>query len=124
MEIEFVEFYPIERKKPGSKLIGTIHVYLCEEKIDIRGIKVFRCGRNCFVDVPYAVAWDKEEQKKVKYPYISFMDNDKQKDFIASLRKVASNELKKLFKKKGARKPHTKQPQKLGTTKKTNLPHS
>lgn len=109
MEIEFVEFYPIHKKKPGSKLIGTIHVYVCDKNLDLKGIKIFKCGKSFFVKVPGTKGKDIDTKKDVHYPYASFC-GEEQEDFIASLRKVASNELKKLFKKKDVKKPHTKQP--------------
>lgn len=99
MEIEVVDFYPKQKLK-NKKFVGTMHVYLCEKKIDIRGIKVFKAGKSFFVDVPHQYGYDDDEKKDVKYPLISFLENDEQEDFITSLRKEAKKYLHKKLKKK------------------------
>lgn len=87
MKFEFVEFYPIPIVDKKQKLIGTVHVYLVEKKMDIRGIKVFKLkGKNFRIQLPYMRGWDSEEKKEVQFPVVSFSDEVENQEFWTFIR--------------------------------------
>lgn len=80
MEIEIVEFYPDLDKKPLFKnLIGSMHVYIIEDKIDLRGVRVFLNRNGLYFKMPCLVGLDEETKKKVLYPLFSYQDREKDK---------------------------------------------
>lgn len=87
MEIECVGFYPEEKKlKKGNKTLGTLHIYVPDMDMDIRGIKVIQQRNNkYFFEIPYMIKFDTEEKKPVKFPIISFCSRKTQETFIESL---------------------------------------
>lgn len=86
MKIEIQDFYPHQHVKKGNKCIGTMHIYLPDESIDIRGIAVKRIRRDKFhFSIPFKKGWDFEENKDVHYPCFSFTDLNKNKDLIKTL---------------------------------------
>ena len=40
MNVEIVEFYPLECKEENGIVAGTLHVYLIDLDVDLRGIYV------------------------------------------------------------------------------------
>lgn len=89
MNIEIVEFYPIKDKK----FIGTLHIYIIDYNLDVRGIKVFRMKKNYFFQMPGMTTID-ENGKKVFYPYISFIDENTKKSLIDQIIKKGSKYVK------------------------------
>ena len=87
MEIEIVEFYPIKQEKWLTT--GTLHVYIIDLGIDIRGIyvkKEIKKGKiSWFFQEPFRFFQD--DDKKIKVPFFSFMDKKKQREFISQIRK-------------------------------------
>lgn len=83
MKIEIVDFYL--KKKTGPKIMGTMHIYLIDYKMDIRGIHVYGSEKKYFYFLPSKSAIDPETKNKIWYPLISFSDqklvNDL-KDFL------------------------------------------
>lgn len=88
MKIELVEFYPYNPKfaiKHHKNTLGTIHIYLIEEEMDIRGILVCKAGKGIFFNLPHYTAIDEETGKPVRYPHIRFTNDSKHKalmDFL------------------------------------------
>lgn len=78
MKIEFVEFYPNRKPKKDSQTLGTVHVYLVKEQIDIRGIRVIKKGNRFMFHLPHTVTID-EDGKRVRYPNVNFVDEKKHK---------------------------------------------
>jgi hypothetical protein len=88
MRIEIIAFYPLNKK--NKKKVGTIHAYLPDVDIDVRGIGVFTGAKgNFFIQPPSMVGDD-----KIKYPCISFVNMKTQEDFIITLRKKCNFFLK------------------------------
>lgn len=87
MNIEIVEFYPLENKQNKYKLIGTLHIYLVDYEIDIRGIfaAVAKNGA-VFFNMPGGYGIDQETGKKVRYPYLGFTDSEKSKALMKEVR--------------------------------------
>ncbi len=79
MEIEIVEAYPMEKENTFS-----MHVYLPGEDLDIRGVHVI-FKKKWFFMVPNKTNWDEEAGKNISFPCFSFVNSEKQKDFLKSL---------------------------------------
>lgn len=85
---EIVGFYPA---KPGKNktFLGTIHAYLIDADIDLRGINVFRKGKNYFYKFPEKFQLDPQTNRVERFPVMSFNNPDKQRQMIEFLRKSA-----------------------------------
>lgn len=86
-DMEVVEFYEENTKKKDK--IGTLHVYLPNIELDIRGIDVLKRGKMMFFNLPHRNAWDSEAEMRVGYPIISFCNPEKSKQFKVTLRQKA-----------------------------------
>ena len=79
MKFQLVEFYPIEtpksKKKSKRVVIGTVHLYLIDIQLDIRGIKVSQDGKKIFFHFPHLCAIDSDTKELVRYPVFRFADN-------------------------------------------------
>jgi hypothetical protein len=75
MKFELVDFYPITDKNRGrakKNVLGTVHVYVIDYELDIRGIKVVKCGNNLHFLMPHSFGIDLETGENVKYPIFRF----------------------------------------------------
>lgn len=77
MKIEIVEAYATQEKNKYS-----MHVYLPDEDLDIRGIHVI-FGKKWLFYLPSRINID--EGVTVRFPLISFCNPEKSKDFLNSL---------------------------------------
>jgi hypothetical protein len=94
MSFEIVEAYTI--KNDSGVITGwSLHVYLIEEQIDLRGcfLKKERAGR-LFLLMPYRQVMDEETKKMVKFPVISYTQMERQKNFIKELKEKAVEYIK------------------------------
>lgn len=82
MNVEIVEFYPFP-KKEKSLFIGTIHVYMTDKKIDIRGISVIKKKKKFWFQMPMLRAID--EGKVVFFPVLEFLEANEKKEFFKIL---------------------------------------
>lgn len=85
MKVEIVDFYKdfeVSNEQKGI-LCGTMHAFLIDLSIDLRGITVFK-KRDYW---RFAVAYRKgiDEGKDVWYPTFSFCNPSKQKDLMDSI---------------------------------------
>ena len=78
MKIEIVGFY--KNLDPKFKIIGTLHVYLVDLDLDIRGIAVHKAGKLWFYKIPGRNCIDSETKEKVWFPYISFSNKETNED--------------------------------------------
>jgi hypothetical protein len=85
MEVEIVEFYPDPQVKKGL-LTGTLHAYICDLGIDIRGIIVKKRKENWYFGMPSRSAIDPETNGIVRYPVFSFSDKAKTDALIEEIR--------------------------------------
>lgn len=128
MNIEIIEFYPSSDKK--RKEIGSLHIYLPDLKLDIRGISVFKNAKHWFFQIPYRFGEEfTEEGRQVQYPIVCFNSPDMEKDFRATViekgrafveewlkhnplppKLVIPRPPKKEFKKPYQQKPYAKKP--------------
>ena len=96
MIFEFVEFYETtEEKKKNSRnrCIGTVHIYIADFEMDIRGIRVIKNGNCIFFACPHFFDIDKETGEKVRYPLIGFTNEKKQKELLDFLHTVVKKRI-------------------------------
>ena len=75
MNIEVVEFYETLREDHKQILKGTLHVYLIDCQIDLRGIHVSKQKGFWFFRIPHQ--WTLNEVgEKLFYPVMSFIDKE------------------------------------------------
>ena len=86
MKIEVVEFYPFYRMDDLERIAGTLHVYLIDLEMDIRGILFKKHKDRWFFHMPHSKAIDPETNKCEKFPIITFTDNEKNRALMKSIR--------------------------------------
>lgn len=86
MEIEIVEFYEFKRDEKKQRLEGTLHVYLINEKIDLRGIYLVRHKNKVYIQMIYKKAIDLDTKEEVSYPIFSYADPKKNKELLEAIR--------------------------------------
>lgn len=86
MNIEIVGFYALERNDKKQKLTGTMHVYLIDYGIDLRGVYVDKMKERWFFMIPNRTGIDEETKQKVTYPVFTFTDNSKHKEMMKTIR--------------------------------------
>ena len=84
MNIEFVEFYQLERNDQRQALKGTLHVYLCDLDIDLRGVFVLRNKDFGRFSLPFKKALD-ENGDLISYPVFNFVSIEKQRALIEAI---------------------------------------
>ena len=102
MKFEIVDFYPVEGKK---KFIGTMHIYVIDYELDIRGITVLKNGKYYLFLMPGKKVPDSEDPTKlVFYPMIDFTNRDKKKEVIDFLQKEGVKYVKEFYKEQAKQK--------------------
>ena len=94
MEVEVIEFYPAEIDKQKSILKGTLHVYLPEIHVDMRGIHVSKKKNYWWFSMPRKYSIDETTKERVHYPTFAFTDFDKNNLLIESIREAAITYIK------------------------------
>lgn len=82
MDVEIIEVYPdtIERAKGFCK--GTLHMYIADLDLDIRGAFFFYKAGNCFVRMPGKKGYDQDTDSWVRYPCVGFTNREKTKKLL------------------------------------------
>lgn len=92
MNIEVVDFYQQSNSgtahRPHTNFIGTLHIYICDLDIDLRGLPVFKKGKRIFIQMPTKMGIDPDTKEQVKYPTFNFANHNKQKEFVSAIVKV------------------------------------
>lgn len=86
MEIEVIEFYPMERDEEREILTGTLRVKLPDIGIHILGIYVSKRKESWIFSLPGRSGVHHKTGEKCRYPYVVFDEREKQNALIASLR--------------------------------------
>lgn len=88
MNIEIVECYPIKLKKKAD-FAGSLHVYLIDYGIDLRGAIIIKNKNHWIIKMPYKTGIDQETGEYVSYPIFSFTDREKGKSLLNEIKKKA-----------------------------------
>lgn len=104
MNLEVVEFYPSEVNGKSQTYRGTMHVYLIDLGIDIRGINVKGNKNRVYINLPWKNARDKDTNELVRFPVFDYTDKEKSKLFKKSLFEACQKYVKEEFVAKGLAK--------------------
>lgn len=85
MKIEIQEFYPFTKEGYEGCFLGTLHVYLIDLNMDIRGIEVLVVKNKYKFYLPKK--YEMKKGYKIWYPVINFLDNNKNKELKKELNK-------------------------------------
>ena len=106
-KFEIVEFYPVvkrENYKGNENFLGTLHIFLSDFGMDIKGINVILSRKGLLYFMPGRQAFDEKKQKNVFYPYVNFSNKDFSKELLNFLKKEGTayiwNKNKKLIQEK------------------------
>ena len=95
MKFELVGFYPVTEKnfsKADRNLVGTVHLYCVDCKLDIRGIRVTNNGNTIFFNLPHVYGYDGDTGEKIRYPVIRFTDDEIQKEIFTFLKETCKTQ--------------------------------
>ncbi len=88
MNIEIVDFYVMERDDSKKKLNGSMHVYIVDLDIDLRGLFVTRKNKQIFIYLPTKSGIDTETKEIVYFPIFSFGDMKKTQQLVKDILEV------------------------------------
>jgi hypothetical protein len=95
MQIEIVEYYPA--KSSGAELKGSLHVFLPELGIDVRGILCRKTKNGIRIVLPSKFTADINDES-VRFPAVVFRDSSKHIEFIKEIIKQAEIYIDKMLK--------------------------
>ena len=96
MKYEFVEFYPKSPDVKNERFLGTVHLYIIDMNIDLRGILAVKMITPKNRDLHYlgyrfpGNTTIDEEGKRVFYPIINFVNPKDKKEWIDWMKKEVS----------------------------------
>ena len=96
MKFELVGHYPLTDKNRGSlkeNQLGTVHIYIVDYKIDIRGIRVHKAGKGIFFNFPHITSKDPDTGEGVKYPVFRLSDEKEHKELMDFLHQKVKPEV-------------------------------
>lgn len=85
MNVEIVEFYPLQNGK--GIISGTLRIKLCDLGIHILGIYVTKKGDHWFFNLPGRNGIYHETGKTIRYPFVVFENSERHALFMNELRK-------------------------------------
>lgn len=91
MKYELVEFYPITEKNRGKlkeDVLGSVHIFCIDCKLDIRGIKIRKWQKGLVFQMPHIHGMDQETGEKVTYPVVRWMEKADQDEMMHFLHKI------------------------------------
>lgn len=95
MNIEIIEFFPIECDEEKKNLSGTLRVKLVDLGLHILGIYVTKRKNSWFFNLPGKLTNDHKTGKSTRYPYVCFEDCETQKQLIDAIREKGRAFIKK-----------------------------
>lgn len=98
MKFEMVEYYPVIGLKKRKNFLGTVHIYVIDCQLDIRGIMVSRQGKGLYFNLPHFKAIDEETGLEVSYPLIRWENSATQKEMMNFLHEKVKPEILKRIK--------------------------
>lgn len=84
MKIEVVEFYHDETLTKQKLKHGTMHIYIIDLQIDIRGIRWFKTKKKWIMRMPHLIGI--EDGKRVFYPVVTFTDTEKMNELLTEIK--------------------------------------
>ena len=87
MNIEIVEFYPIDRNIDRDILTGTLRVKLVDAGIHILGIYVSKIKNRWYFGLPGKKSIHHKTGELIRFTYLVFEDKDQQHALIEAIRK-------------------------------------
>lgn len=91
MKYEFVDFYPYhEGDKVPKNGLGTCHVYMVDQKLDLRGILVKKNKKGFLFLLPHLKQIDPDTGKSATYPVFRFNTQEQHRELIDFLFKECS----------------------------------
>lgn len=97
MKIEVVEFYPLLKMAKHGK-IGTLHVFVADYNLDIRGINVFFRKNRLYFFTPSITFLDPKSKSLVSYPIVNLAIKDSKKTFIREMRNAGNKYVRANYK--------------------------
>ena len=83
MKIEIVEAYPIVLAGQNKKKTAfSLHVYIIDFDIDLRGIYAIKYKDSYIIKMPYRNSVDSETKERVSYPVFKFMNQETMNKFL------------------------------------------
>ncbi len=89
MNVEIIEFYPLEGNESTGFISGTLKIRLSEQGIVIMGIFVSRSKGRYFFSMPGRMGIHHKTGEKIRYPAFVFEDREKQKELMEAIREKA-----------------------------------
>ncbi len=89
MEIEIVDAYLIQTEKKEKDKGWSLHVYFPDWEMDIRGITLQKEKKGWMLRMPFKKNFDSEEGKAISFPVISFLEKEKTRGFVQSIKEKA-----------------------------------
>ena len=97
MNIEILEFYPLEYREKNSALTGTLRIKLPDIGIHILGVFVSKRKDSWYFMLPSRNALCHKTGEQVRYPLIVFEDRDRQKELMSAIREKGRIFLEKIL---------------------------
>lgn len=91
MNVEILEFYPIERDEDKGFLSGTLRIRLSTLGIDILGIYALKNKNGWYFRLPNGKSIHQETGAPCWYPFLSFYDKEKQKQLMQEIKEKGTN---------------------------------
>ena len=85
MKIDIIEFYPQVFDATKQILTGSLHIYIAEYDVDLRGLFVTRKGNSWHFSMPSRQTVD-ATGAPVRYPCFTFRSKERQKELMDAVR--------------------------------------
>jgi|GEM_PF-2370844 len=95
MNVQLVEFYPIEHNENKGILTGTLRIKLPDIGIQILGVYACRRRNSWFFSLPGRHGVDHKTGESIRYNCIVFDDRDKQRELISAIREQGPSFIEK-----------------------------
>ena len=81
MDIEIVEAYLVMKDLNERPKGWSLHVYIPELDMDLRGIQLLKTSSGWYLRMPHLTNWGIDEKKMISFPVITFVENEKTRNF-------------------------------------------
>lgn len=88
MDIEVIKVYFYEKDIKKDLFLGTAHIRLKDYDIDLKGVYFKKRKDYWFVSLPALISTHPETKKKVRYPFFSFPNREKNRDFELQVKQI------------------------------------